>query len=76
MVKIDSNLISEATTNHRDQVILHCLARMAREMGKRTIAEGVTDADTLDLLRDLGIDYAQGYFIGRPRPVPQLAAVR
>jgi EAL domain-containing protein (putative c-di-GMP-specific phosphodiesterase class I) len=40
-----------------------------RGFGQRTVAEGVEDAETLELLRTLGVDYAQGYAIGRPRPL-------
>jgi Amt family ammonium transporter len=42
---------------------------MAQEMGKQTIAEGVEDAATLERLRQLGVDHAQGYHIGRPAPI-------
>jgi EAL domain-containing protein (putative c-di-GMP-specific phosphodiesterase class I) len=42
---------------------------IARGLGQRTIAEGVEDDLTLRLLRDLGVDQAQGYALGRPEPV-------
>jgi diguanylate cyclase len=42
---------------------------VARNFGIETIAEGVETEATLDLLRTLGVDYAQGYLIGRPGPV-------
>lgn len=38
-------------------------------MGQETVAEGVEDATALELLRRLGVDYAQGYLICRPQPV-------
>jgi EAL domain-containing protein (putative c-di-GMP-specific phosphodiesterase class I) len=38
-------------------------------MGKQTIAEYVGDEATVKLLRDYGVDYAQGFAVGRPRPV-------
>ena len=37
-------------------------------MGKQTIAEYVGDAATVELLRELGVDYAQGFEVGRPSP--------
>jgi ammonium transporter, Amt family len=37
-----------------------------------TMAEFVGDEQTLDLLREFGVDYAQGYHVGRPRPVAEL----
>jgi Amt family ammonium transporter len=41
-------------------------------MGKKTIAEFVTDGDTADVLAQSGVDYAQGFHFGRPRPVADL----
>ena len=41
-------------------------------MGLRVVAEGIEDDDTLTLLSELGCDLAQGYFIGRPLPAPEL----
>ena len=41
-------------------------------MGKKTIAEFVTDDETLRLLAKAGVDYAQGYHVGRPRPLRDL----
>lgn len=35
----------------------------------KTVAEGVEDADTFEMLRALGVDFAQGYYIGRPQPM-------
>ncbi|MEJ7714168.1 MAG: EAL domain-containing protein [Thermoleophilaceae bacterium] len=44
---------------------------LAQGFGIKTVAEGVEDEDTLQLLRDLGVDYAQGYHIGRPAPLSE-----
>ena len=44
---------------------------LAQAFGLQTVAEGVEDAATLQLLRALGVDFAQGYHIARPRPVEQ-----
>jgi len=40
-------------------------------MGKKTVAEFVGDAETTRLLRESGVDYAQGYYVGPPRPVTE-----
>ena len=42
---------------------------IAKGMGKQTIAEFVTDQETSDMLQAQGVDYAQGFHTGRPRPV-------
>jgi EAL domain-containing protein (putative c-di-GMP-specific phosphodiesterase class I) len=44
---------------------------IARGLGKRTVAEQAGDDATLALLRELGVDQAQGYFLGRPAPLEQ-----
>jgi len=49
------------------------MVELAHGLGKQTIAEFVEDEQTLQLLGELGVDYAQGYHIGRPAPLhPQL----
>ena len=45
---------------------------LARSLGKQTIAEFVEDQETLDMLREIGLDCAQGFRIGRPRPLDEI----
>jgi EAL domain-containing protein (putative c-di-GMP-specific phosphodiesterase class I) len=45
------------------------IVAIARELGVLTVAEGIEDQATLRLLREYGVDYAQGYLIGRPAPI-------
>ena len=47
---------------------------VAQNFGVQTIAEGVEHQTTLDLLRELGVDYAQGFLIGEPKPVEYVTA--
>lgn len=49
-----------------DQVLIRSMVEIAQTLGKRTVAEFVENKETLELLRSLGVDYAQGYYIGRP----------
>lgn len=53
--------------------MVQALVDTARRLGKRTIAAFVEDAATGVLLGRLGADYAQGWHVGRPGPLPQLA---
>ena len=55
--------------NHHDQLIIQSLVQLAHGMGKRTIAEYTTNADTFAFLRSAGVDCAQGFHIGRPTPI-------
>jgi diguanylate cyclase (GGDEF)-like protein len=68
-LKIDGTFIRELVTDRADEVLVKSLVQIARELGKRTIAEFVEDEPTLVKLRALGVDYAQGYHIGRPAPL-------
>lgn len=68
-VKIDGEFIANATTNPTDQAIIRSIVAIARELGKSTIAEHTRDAATLELLRELGVEYAQGFHIGHPTPL-------
>ena len=52
-----------------DRRVVESIIGIAERFGLRTIAEGVEDAATLDLLRTLGADYAQGFHLGRPGPL-------
>jgi EAL domain-containing protein (putative c-di-GMP-specific phosphodiesterase class I) len=52
--------------------MVRAIVDLSVQLGKATIAEFVGDSKTLELLREYGVDYAQGYHIGRPRPVEQL----
>ena len=65
-IKIDGEFIRNLTSSHIDQVIVEGIVDTARRLGKETIAEYVTDAETLDLIRKLRVDHAQGYHIGYP----------
>jgi EAL domain-containing protein (putative c-di-GMP-specific phosphodiesterase class I) len=47
-------------------VFVRAMVELAHGLGKQTIAEFVEDEETLQLLDELGVDYAQGYHIGRP----------
>lgn len=67
-IKIDGTFVQRLTVNRVDQTIVRAITDIARIMGKQTIAEFVGDEETLNLIREIGIDYAQGYYLGRPAP--------
>jgi PAS domain S-box-containing protein len=68
-IKIDLSFVRHLTASADDRRVVKGINRMAHEFGLETIAEGVEDADTLELLRELGADQAQGYHLGRPAPL-------
>ncbi|OZF33869.1 bifunctional diguanylate cyclase/phosphodiesterase [Rhodococcus sp. 14-2483-1-2] len=65
-LKIDRSFVSKMNTDETDASIVRSTIDLARSLGVRVMAEGVEDAGTLDALRELGCDGAQGYFLGRP----------
>lgn len=66
VLKIDGAFIRNLASDTMDQVLVRSMVDIARRLGKRTVAEFVGDQRTLDLLAEYGVDYAQGYFIGKP----------
>jgi diguanylate cyclase (GGDEF)-like protein/PAS domain S-box-containing protein len=68
-VKIDGEFIRQLPSSPTDQLILDSIVQMSRGLGKRTIAESAADQETVEILRARGVDLAQGYHLGRPRPV-------
>jgi EAL domain-containing protein (putative c-di-GMP-specific phosphodiesterase class I) len=71
-LKIDGGFITGLARSRHDQLLVRALVSLARGMGSSTIAEFVGDEPTLALLRELGVDYAQGFHVGRPRATAPL----
>jgi diguanylate cyclase (GGDEF)-like protein/PAS domain S-box-containing protein len=69
-LKIDLEFVRHLATSPADQRIVRSIVRIASEAELLTVAEGVEDAGTLALLREYGVDYAQGYHIAKPAPLP------
>jgi diguanylate cyclase (GGDEF)-like protein/PAS domain S-box-containing protein len=67
-VKIDGSFVKNMMNDPVAHAIVETIHRISHLMGKRTIAESVEDDSMLIRLREMGVDYVQGYAIGRPRP--------
>jgi diguanylate cyclase (GGDEF)-like protein/PAS domain S-box-containing protein len=68
-LKIDGEFVRGCVTDRTDQLVIQAVVDIARGLGKRTVAEMVGDEETLNLVRDLGVDFVQGFHIGRPAPL-------
>jgi PAS domain S-box-containing protein len=68
-LKIDLEFVRDLRTNSASLLVVQAIVALARGFGLETVGEGVEDRETLDLLRSLGVDYAQGFHIGRPAPI-------
>ncbi len=73
-LKIDGEFVRNLPASKTDQLILGSIVDMSKGLGKTTIAEFVGDDQTVGLLREQGVDYGQGYHLGRPRPLSEITA--
>src|SRR5690606_9303825 len=73
-VKIDGQFIRNVTRDPTDESMVDAIARMARALNIKTIAERVEGRDVLKRLAEIGIAYAQGYYIAVPQPISELPA--
>jgi PAS domain S-box-containing protein len=65
-LKIDIEFVRDLLQNEASQHLVSATVQLARSFGQKTVAEGVEDTATLERLRELEVDYVQGYFVGRP----------
>lgn len=65
-VKIDQSFVTDATANPDSAAIVRSTTRLIQDLGKEVVAEGIEDRSTLELLRQVGCDVVQGYYISRP----------
>jgi diguanylate cyclase (GGDEF)-like protein len=71
-VKIDGEFVENVVSGPEDQAVVRAIVDIAHALDMRTIAEFVRDDETIRLLRQLGVDFAQGYHVGRPVPMGAL----
>ena len=69
-VKIDGAFIRDLEHNREDRIFVQAITDMAHGMGKRVTAEFVENEAIYRVLHELGVDHAQGYFLGRPEAEP------
>jgi PAS domain S-box-containing protein len=67
-LKIDIEFVRGLINSDANQHVVKAIVNLAQGFGCETIAEGVEDGETLELLKALGVDYAQGFHLGRPAP--------
>jgi len=67
-VKIDGAFVRSIVESAIDRALVRNLTNLCRELGILTIAEFVESAEILDMLRDMGVDYVQGFHVGMPLP--------
>jgi EAL domain-containing protein (putative c-di-GMP-specific phosphodiesterase class I) len=70
-LKIDGSFIMDIVNDRVDRAMVEAIREVGHIMGVKTVAEWVENEETADILRSIGIDYAQGYFFGRPGSIGQ-----
>jgi Amt family ammonium transporter len=74
-LKIDGAFIKDIANSAMDKVMVQSINTIGHQMGLKTVAEFVESASILQTLKDIGLDFVQGYHIDRPRPLEQLEGV-
>ena len=73
-LKIDGVFVRNITSDSNDLAVVKSINEIGHFLGKKTIAEYVKDAATLEMIREIGVDYAQGFGVARPLLLDDLAA--
>ncbi|MCB0864043.1 MAG: EAL domain-containing protein, partial [Solirubrobacterales bacterium] len=68
-VKIDGEFVQNLSSDPINRLLVKALVEISRGMGKKTVAEQVEDSRTLEMLREFGVDFVQGHYLGRPKPL-------
>ena len=71
-LKIDKSFVMNMISDRKDESIVNAAIDLAHTLGLKTVAEGVEDEETLDLLSNMGCDYVQGYYVAKPMPYDEL----
>ncbi len=68
IVKFDKSLVTKYFTNEKAKVVMTNSVNMIKKLGYKTVAEGVEEYDQLLCMKEIGIDYVQGFYFSRPLP--------
>ncbi|MCM0000330.1 MAG: EAL domain-containing protein [Erythrobacter sp.] len=74
-LKIDRMFVAQAHVDKGDAMLVRSTVQLAHELGFKVVAEGIEESACLEFLGEIGCDYAQGYFVGRPLAAADLAAL-
>jgi EAL domain-containing protein (putative c-di-GMP-specific phosphodiesterase class I) len=71
-LKIDGSFVRDMVEDRLDRAIVEAVNEIGHIIGTRTIAEWVGDKETLELLKTLNVDFAQGFHVERPFAMPKI----
>jgi len=67
-LKIDGSLIRDIVSDENDRLVVETIISFAKKLGKKTIAEFVHSKEVYTMVKEMGVDYAQGYYLAKPNP--------
>ena len=73
-IKIDGEFVKDINNNPNDYALVKSIKEIARLMGKWTIAEYAENDEIIAILKEIGVDYAQGYGVSEPKRVTRAVA--
>ena len=65
-IKIDGSLIKDIDTSSESKTIVRNIINMSKELNAKTVAEYIHSAEVFEVVKNLGVDYLQGYYLGKP----------
>ncbi|EDP74164.1 EAL domain-containing protein, partial [Hydrogenivirga sp. 128-5-R1-1] len=71
-LKIDGSLIKDLNKSKENFYIVESVVKMAKTLGLKTVAEFIENEEILKTVKQLGIDYAQGFYLGKPKPLSEI----
>lgn len=74
-LKIDIQFVTDLVTEETSRHVVRAIIDLAHGFGARTIAEGAENGETVQILKELGVDFVQGYFIARPGPADEMMVI-
>jgi len=74
-IKVDGMFVGNISQDHADYAMVRSIKEIGHVMGKKIVAESVETAAVLEKLTEIGVDYAQGFEVGVPRPLDEIATV-
>ncbi len=72
-MKIDGSFVVDIHNSRNDYAIARSINDLAHFLGQETIAESVENDQIVDKLREIGVDFLQGWGVGRPKPLAEIA---
>jgi len=67
-IKLDSSLIKDIDRNINSQIIVETIVGFAKRLGKKTVAEHVHSEEVFEVVKELDVDFSQGFYFGKPSP--------